>query len=241
MRAMSTVTAPTSTGLATSAVVPRRRPKTFPAYSSVGNAPSRYIPARTRSTGNRKPLSPGKIHRMREDAPGAARRRLPKDERRARILDAAARVFSARGYEVASLDEIAEAAEISKPVIYDHFESKKALHIELLELHAGEMLDFMTRRAISEDTTEGQLAAGLAAFLEFVETHPYAWRMIFRDPNAADADIEEVQRGVQSRATSAIADLAGRHPVADLADDAVDHELAVEAFSQMLKTAANGI
>lgn len=177
---------------------------------------------------------------MREDAPAAARRRLPKDERRARILDAAARVFADRGYEAASLDEIAEAAEISKPVIYDHFESKKALHIELLELHAGEMLEFMTRRAIGEDTVEGQLAAGLEAFLEFVETHPYAWRMIFRDPTAADAEIEQAQRRVQQRATSAIAELAGRHPVQGLSGE-LDHELSVEAFSQMLKTAANGV
>jgi len=178
---------------------------------------------------------------MREDAPGATRRRLPRDERRARILDAAARVFADRGYEAASLDEIAEAAEISKPVIYDHFESKKALHIELLELQTGEMLEFMTRRAIAKDTTEGQLAAGLEAFLEFVEDHQYAWRMIFRDPTAADADIEQAQRRVQQRATSAIADLAGRHPVEDLSDDVLGHELSVEVFSQMLKTAANGI
>ena len=178
---------------------------------------------------------------MREDAPGATRRRLPKDERRALILDAAARVFADRGYEAASLDEIADAADISKPVIYDHFESKKALHIELLELQTGEMLEFMTRRAISQETTEGQLAAGLEAFLEFVENHPYAWRMIFRDPTAADADIEKAQRRVQGRATAAIAELAGRHPVEDLSDGALDHELAVEAFAQMLKTSANGI
>jgi AcrR family transcriptional regulator len=178
---------------------------------------------------------------MREDAPGATRRRLPRDERRARILDAAARVFADRGYEAASLDEIAEAAEISKPVIYDHFESKKALHIELLELQTGEMLEFMTRRAIAKDTTEGQLAAGLEAFLEFVEDHHYAWRMIFRDPTAADADIEQAQRRVQQRATSAISELAGRHPVEDLSDDVLGHELSVEVFSQMLKTAANGI
>src|SRR4051794_17267947 len=158
---------------------------------------------------------------MREDAPGATRRRLPKDERRILILDAAARVFADRGYEAASLDEIAEAAQISKPVIYDHFESKKALHIELLELQTGELLEFMTQRASGEKTTEGQLSAGLAAFLEFVETHPYAWRMIFRDPTAADADIEEAQRRVQSRATTAIAAMAGEHPMADLADGAL--------------------
>jgi AcrR family transcriptional regulator len=178
---------------------------------------------------------------MREDAPGATRRRLPRDERRARILDAAARVFADRGYEAASLDEIAEAAEISKPVIYDHFESKKALHIELLELHAGEMLDFMTERAITEETVEGQLAAGLDAFLEFVETHPYAWRLIFRDPTAADAEIEQAQRRVEGHATSAIAELAGRHPPENLSDDELSEELAVEAWAQMLKSAANGL
>src|SRR2546425_1463591 len=126
---------------------------------------------------------------MREESSAVARRRLTKDERRARILDGAARVFAERGYEAASLDEIAEAAGISKPVIYDHFDSKRELHISLLESHQQELLAFMTERVVSGRTSEEQLARGLDAFFEFVEGHPYAWRLVFRDPTAADAEI----------------------------------------------------
>src|ERR671914_748040 len=96
---------------------------------------------------------------VREEARPAARQRLTKDERRTRILDAAAQVFADRGYEPATLDEIAEAAGISKPVIYDHFSSKKELHISLIESHGQALIDFMAERVGKSETPSEALAA----------------------------------------------------------------------------------
>ena len=124
---------------------------------------------------------------MREEARDVSRKRLSRDERRARILDAAARVFADRGYDGATLDEIAEAAEISKPVIYDHFESKKDLHISLLDSHSRDLVEFMSARVTAETYPGRQLAAGIDGLLEFVERDPYVWRLIFRELAAADA------------------------------------------------------
>jgi AcrR family transcriptional regulator len=178
--------------------------------------------------------------RMREESPAASRPRLSKDERRARILDAAAQVFADRGYESASLDEIAQAAGISKPVIYDHFASKKQLHISLLDSQTDQLLRFMTERVTAEQTVERQLAAGFHAFFEFVETHPYAWRLIFGDPTAADAEIVAAHDVIKRRATSVIAALAAANPMPRGAEDAEDDVLN-EVFAQLIKTASNGL
>lgn len=171
---------------------------------------------------------------MREESGAAVRRRLSKGERRALILEAAGRVFADRGYEGASLDEIAEAAGISKPVIYDHFASKKALQISLLEAHADQMLSFMAARVGSGSTPEEQLAGGLDAFFEYVETHPYHWRLVFRDPTAADPDISTAHDGAYRRVAEGIAALIGSGPAGGRLGDPLDPGPTAEVVARLL-------
>jgi AcrR family transcriptional regulator len=178
---------------------------------------------------------------VREESSAVARRRLTKDERRARIMTAAAGVFAERGYDAASLDEIAEAAGISKPVIYDHFESKRELHISLLDSHFEEFLAFMSERVVGGSTPEERLARGFDAFLEFVENHPYAWRLVFRDPVAADIEIMRAHERMRQRTTTAIAALRGGRPGSKTEFDGLDREASVELLAQMIKTAGNGV
>ena len=61
--------------------------------------------------------------------------RLPRDERRAILLSAALEVFTAAGYHSAAMDEIADRANVSKPVLYQHFPSKLDLYLAVLDLH----------------------------------------------------------------------------------------------------------
>jgi AcrR family transcriptional regulator len=177
---------------------------------------------------------------VREESSAADRRRLTKDERRARIMEGAERVFAERGYEAASLDEIAEAAGISKPVIYDHFESKRELHVSLLDSHSRDMLAFMTERVATAQTRADQLEQGFDAFLEYVEGHPYAWRLIFRDPTASDPEIVRAHERIQRLATESVAALT---PIAqgEVDPDDLDRETAADLLGQMIKTAGNGL
>ena len=73
------------------------------------------------------------------------RRRLSADERRLAILDAAQDVFAVSGYHGSSIDEIAQAAGISKALIYEHFPSKKDLHVSLLDKHVQELFERLAR------------------------------------------------------------------------------------------------
>ena len=66
--------------------------------------------------------------------------RLPRDERRAQLLVAALEVFTAAGYHSAAMDEIADRAKVSKPVLYQHFPSKLELYLAVLDLHIDSLV-----------------------------------------------------------------------------------------------------
>jgi AcrR family transcriptional regulator len=66
--------------------------------------------------------------------------RLPRDERRAILLAAALEVFTAAGYHSAAMDEIADRANVSKPVLYQHFPSKLDLYLAVLDLHIDSLV-----------------------------------------------------------------------------------------------------
>ncbi len=177
---------------------------------------------------------------VREES-AATRRRLTKDERRTRILEAAARVFAERGYASASLDEIAEAAGISKPVIYDHFASKKELQIELLQIHTQELLEFTSARVLADaDTTKRALEIGFGAFFEFAETHPYAWRVVFRDPSGGDPELDEAAFSAQRQATAGIAALVAREGMKEAPGDP-PRQVMEEMAATLIKVASSGL
>jgi AcrR family transcriptional regulator len=168
------------------------------------------------------------------------RKRLSAEDRRAAILDAALEVFSRRGYNGASIDEIAQAAGISKALIYEHFPSKKDLHVSLLERHTQEIFVRLSQTADTDDPGEVRLRNGVDAFLQWVETHPEAFRLLFRD--TFEPDVAEVLNQLQSQATGAIAALIASEPVERAPRDRwPDAALAIEAMAQQLSGSAQSL
>jgi AcrR family transcriptional regulator len=168
------------------------------------------------------------------------RRRLAAAERRELILSGAMRVFAEHGYEGASLVEIAEAAGITPAVIYDHFPSKAALQIELLEAQTAELLAHVgaALQQAPEDPAE-RMRVGVDAFFGYVETHRFTWRMLFRDP-PSDPEVAAAYQRLELQATTGIAafieagagDALSAHPNPDR---------AVQIFAEALKAAQNGL
>jgi AcrR family transcriptional regulator len=132
------------------------------------------------------------------------RTRIPAEERRARILDAAVEVFAEHGYE-AKMQDIAARAGVVPSVLYDHFASKRELHIVLLELHAEQLRERSLRR-LEGATVEELLHASIASYFEFVEEDPFIWRFLHRDP-PADPETAAVCQEIADRGTEAIAEL----------------------------------
>ena len=164
----------------------------------------------------------------------APRRRMPAPLRREGILAAAEEVFARRGYHGAALDDIAQAAGISKALIYEHFASKRELHASLVNAHVEEIFQRLQASAGVDRPGEERLRGGIDAFLSFVEEHREAWRALFRD--AADPEVGEVIERVQAQATAVIAALIAADP-----DAPRESEQAIEMHAALLSGAVQSL
>jgi len=162
-------------------------------------------------------------------------------QRRDEILDAAAVVIARSGYDGCSLEQIAGQAGVSKALIYEHFDSKRELHAELLGRHATEIFGRLELCAESGATGEERLRLGVDAFLAFVEENRDAWRALFRD--AADPEIVEALMGVQTQAVGVIAALMASDPdrVEHGESDQADGALYLELHAQLLAGATQAV
>jgi AcrR family transcriptional regulator len=105
--------------------------------------------------------------------------RLPAARRRQQLLDVALRVFADRGFHPTSMNDLAEAAGVTKPVLYQHFGSKRELYLELLE-EVGERLRDEIGKATSEAATpRQQVERGFAAYFRFVADNEAAFKVLF--------------------------------------------------------------
>src|SRR6201996_6953456 len=109
---------------------------------------------------------------MPTDAP---KTRLKGSQRRELIVEAALPEFAELGYEAASVGRIASAAGVARTVLYDHFPSKHALFVEVLDSEQREMLSYLRAALGSEGTTEERWRATFDAFFSFVQEHPLGW------------------------------------------------------------------
>ena len=105
--------------------------------------------------------------------------RLPRPARRRQLLGAAQEVFVAQGYHAAAMDDIADRAGVSKPVLYQHFPGKLDLYLALLDESADELVAIV-REALSSTTDNSQrVPATFRAFFDYVGTSGEAFRLVF--------------------------------------------------------------
>jgi AcrR family transcriptional regulator len=121
---------------------------------------------------------------------------------------AAMEVFAERGYHGAAMDEIARRSGVTPPVIYDHFESKPALHRRLLERTRDELLAMWRENLGGDGTLEQQAARAFDAWARYVEGHPYAPRMFFRETTGIP-EVRRMHREIAADANRALAEILG--------------------------------
>lgn len=126
---------------------------------------------------------------------------LGPERRRPLVLDAALRLFAERGYRGTSMEAIAAAAGVTKPVVYECFPGKEPLFRALLEREEQRLLDAVAAampRAPRLDDVEELLRGGLAALLSAAAAAPDSWRVIFESAHAGEPAVaERVRRGRQ--------------------------------------------
>jgi len=134
--------------------------------------------------------------------------RLPRSARRKQLLEAAQEVFVAQGYHAAAMDDIAERAGVSKPVLYQHFPGKLELYLALLDVHCDALVDKV--RTAMAFTTDNKLrvAGAMQAYFEFVDHESEAFRLVFESDLRNDPAVRErtdrVERGCIDAITETI-------------------------------------
>ncbi|HET9076406.1 MAG TPA: TetR/AcrR family transcriptional regulator [Acidimicrobiales bacterium] len=123
------------------------------------------------------------------------RQRMPAAARRNQLLDVALERFAARGYFDTSMEEIADAAGVTKPVLYQHFQSKQHLFLELLDSVGRDLLADVERRAGAEENPYQRVLAGFRAYFRFVCDRPAAFQLVFGSgARLSDEFAESVRR-----------------------------------------------
>lgn len=165
------------------------------------------------------------------------RKRLSAGDRREVVETAATEVFGERGYRGASIDEIARRSGVTVPVVYDHFASKRELYQHLIERHYEKLRAIWFEHAGSGRALGDWIADAIDAWFAYVEQHPFAGRMLFRD-TTGDPDIAAAHRAIQRGSRDELLPL-----VAEAAAPRVDagEPHAVELVWETLRSMLQGL
>ncbi len=149
-----------------------------------------------------------------EDAVGAVGRRLTADARRRQLFDVALSLFAAHGYPATTMDDIAEAAGVTKPLVYQHFESKRALYLELMDVFSTELVTSIVEATGSAPGPRQQVERGFAAYFERMVDNEPAFRLLYGRDAPDDPELGAALRRVEDTIAQAIDPLidAGLEP-----------------------------
>ena len=126
--------------------------------------------------------------------------RLPRLARRRQLLDAALEVFVAHGYHAAAMDEIADRAGVSKPVLYQHFPGKQELYLALLDESVDRLIEAVAAALRSTADNRQRVNATFAAYYEYIAEHTGTFRLVFESDLTSEP---AVRASAWTRPTSA--------------------------------------
>jgi AcrR family transcriptional regulator len=134
------------------------------------------------------------------------RSRMTAGERREQLIAIARALFAARGFDGTSVEEIAARAEVSKPVVYEHFGGKEGLYAVVVDREVTHLLAMM-QDALGVGSPRQLLEQAAVALLDFIDSHPDGFRILVRDsPIGATASFRTIMSDVASRVEGILAD-----------------------------------
>ncbi|MEM9041304.1 MAG: TetR/AcrR family transcriptional regulator [Actinomycetota bacterium] len=133
--------------------------------------------------------------------------RLTAPARREQILDVALEVFAAAGFHGASMNDVAEAAGVTKPVLYQHFDSKRALYRALLDEVGNRLLEAIAKATAEASDGREMTEMGFRAYFRWVADDHDAFRLLFGPGTAGDDEFSEVIQRIHTESAAATAPL----------------------------------
>lgn len=141
------------------------------------------------------------------------RRRLTAARRRRQLIEVALETFAASGYTATTMEDIATAAGVTKPLLYQHFDSKRALYLELIEDVTTRLVATLQEAADAEPVPRRKVEAGMRAYFHFALENQAAMRMLYQAPN--DDEVTDGLRLIEEAITDYMSPLIE----ADIDDD----------------------
>jgi AcrR family transcriptional regulator len=133
--------------------------------------------------------------------------RLPAQARREQILDVAVQVFARNGFHGTSMNDVAEAAGVTKPVLYQHFDSKQALYLALIGEVGRRLLLAITKATAGATTGREMTVLGFRAYFRFVAEDRDAFLLMYGTGASRDEEATTAVRGLTAEAAKAISPL----------------------------------
>jgi AcrR family transcriptional regulator len=157
--------------------------------------------------------------------------RVPREVRERQIVELAEQLFSERGYQGSSMDELARRAGVTKPVVYELFGSKEGLFRACLERSAERLATLVAEAVRAESEPEARVRAGGLAFLRFASDNRVAWELMM-EGRFSDAAV-----GVRRRQAALVHELLLEKAPADV--DPRELELAAHAVNSAYEGVAH--
>jgi AcrR family transcriptional regulator len=132
---------------------------------------------------------------------------LPAAERRQQLLDVALETFSKQGFHQTSMNDIADAAGVTKPVLYQHFGSKRDLFLELLRELGGRLREAVGKAAVEAGGPRQQVENGMRAYFRWVEDHRAGFEILFDGDTRRDREFMSEAAKVEGEIAETIASL----------------------------------
>ncbi|MEP6851459.1 MAG: TetR/AcrR family transcriptional regulator [bacterium] len=147
---------------------------------------------------------------MSEPADVARGARLPRSVRRQQLLAAAQEVFVANGYHAAAMDEIAERAGVSKPVLYQHFPGKLDLYLAIVDVQTESLVEAIRTGLAATEDNKDRVHNVLSAYFDFVDGEARGeggvFRLLFESDLANEPAVRERNERISQATTDAVAD-----------------------------------
>jgi AcrR family transcriptional regulator len=160
--------------------------------------------------------------------------RLPRTARRFQLLGAAREVFVANGYHAAAMDDIAERAGVSKPVLYQHFPGKLELYLALIDEQAEQLVSSVRRALASTTDNHVRIARCIAAYFDFVDDPSGAHQLVLESDLRTEPAVRARVEASVAECVAAIAAMI----VADAEVDAAEAELMAVGLIGLADTGA---
>jgi AcrR family transcriptional regulator len=132
--------------------------------------------------------------------------RLPRSARRKQLLAAAQEIFVAHGYHAAAMDDIAERAGVSKPVLYQHFPGKLELYLALLDTHCDAIIAKVRSAMLATPDNKERVKGAVRAYFDFVDHESEAFRLVFESDLRNDPQVRERVERVEQGCIAAVTD-----------------------------------